>query len=74
MVAIAGMPHHGATDEFRVAGPSVHTVSDVTDLAIRLRAVVKRYGAITAVDGLDLVFGLAMWRLAIRAMTRKLVD
>jgi lipooligosaccharide transport system ATP-binding protein len=26
----------------------------VTDLAIRLRGVVKRYGAITAVDGLDL--------------------
>ena len=26
----------------------------MTDLAIRLRSVVKRYGAITAVDGLDL--------------------
>jgi lipooligosaccharide transport system ATP-binding protein len=26
----------------------------VADLAIRLRGVVKRYGAITAVDGLDL--------------------
>ncbi len=32
----------------------MRTVSDVTDLAIRLRGVVKRYGAITAVDGLDL--------------------
>lgn len=30
------------------------TLPDVTDLAIRLRAVVKRYGDIVAVDGLDL--------------------
>ena len=29
-------------------------MADTTDLAIRLRSVVKRYGAITAVDGLDL--------------------
>jgi lipooligosaccharide transport system ATP-binding protein len=29
-------------------------LSDVSDLAIRLRGVVKRYGPITAVDGLDL--------------------
>ena len=32
----------------------MRTVSDVTELAIRLRSVVKRYGPITAVDGLDL--------------------
>src|SRR5215207_2143768 len=54
MVAILATPHHRATDEFRVAGPSKRTVSDVTELAIRLRSVVKRYGPITAVDGLDL--------------------
>ena len=30
------------------------TVVNVTDLAIRLRGVVKRFGPITAVDGLDL--------------------
>lgn len=29
-------------------------MADTTDLAIRLRSVVKRYGAITAVNGLDL--------------------
>src|SRR6266487_3492664 len=32
----------------------VHNIGDVSELAIRLRGVVKRYGAITAVDHLDL--------------------
>ena len=60
------------------------------ELAIRLRGVVKRYGAITAVNGLDLdvpegtCVGLlgpngagkstTMWRIAIFAMERKLVN
>src|SRR6476646_471748 len=38
---------------FRFLGPG-ETVVNVTDLAIRLRGVVKRFGPITAVDGLDL--------------------
>jgi lipooligosaccharide transport system ATP-binding protein len=54
MVATAGMAHHGSTDEFRAAARSERRLRDVTELAIRLRNVVKRYGAITAVDGLDL--------------------
>ena len=36
------------------AGSSRGKLTVVPDLAIRLRGVVKRYGAITAVDGLDL--------------------
>src|SRR6476620_2032843 len=38
---------------FRILGPG-ETVVNVTDPAIRLRGVVKRFGPITAVDGLDL--------------------
>ncbi len=58
----------------------------MTELAIRLRGAVKRYGSITAVDGLDLDVpegtcsacsgrtAPASRRLAIHAMTRKLID
>ena len=42
-----------ATTRFGCAAPG-ETVVNVTDLAIRLRGVVKRFGPITAVDGLDL--------------------
>jgi lipooligosaccharide transport system ATP-binding protein len=49
---------NGANEGGRVAerrdAPQVPRRQVVADLAIRLRGVVKRYGAITAVDGLDL--------------------
>jgi lipooligosaccharide transport system ATP-binding protein len=54
MVAIAGTLRSLCPDEFCVGSRSKRNLHDVTDLAISLRGVVKRYGSITAVDGLDL--------------------
>jgi lipooligosaccharide transport system ATP-binding protein len=61
--------------------PRRQTEPPLTELAIRLRGVVKRYGAITAVDGLDLdvpagtcVGLLGPNGAASYAMARKLID
>ena len=50
------------------------TVVNVTDLAIRLRGVVKRYGPITAVDGLDLDVPAGDLRRPARPQRRGQVD
>jgi hypothetical protein len=53
----------------------VSILAGVQPPAIAIRGDRKRYGEISAVDGLELtLFALVMWRLAIWRLRKRLID